>query len=436
MSNPAGATERTRSQQIISSVAAKGTVVLFSAVASIVISRALGPAGRGDYFVIVTAAIAAQSLGHLSLEQAGMSLFSRRVAPDESTLATTVTAVALVAGAVAAAAAFGIALLLGAELMPIANYAYLGVALLGVPTGIMVVAASSQLLLRGEVRTVNTGKLSAATVQCVGLVLLGIIGELTVGAVVVLWVVGTALPLTVYLFVLRPEASHLDLKLGKTLVATGAKYHAGMVALFLLWRVDVFVLNALVPSREVGLYSLAVTLAELTYFMTDALSQAVVSGQASLTISKAAVFTARVGRSNFLFATALLTAVVAASPIAVPVLFGEAFRGSIVPLMVLAPGVVGLAVARGVLPYLVRLERPLSVSAFALGGLAVNVLLNLAFIPRMGIAGASLASSVAYGLVAAGFVVWLVRSSGLPVRELWPRPGADAIRPLLGALRS
>ncbi len=429
---PAG---RNRSQQVLASVLVKLVVLGLSAVASIVITRALGPTGRGDYFVIVTVAIAAQSLGHLSLEQAGIALFSRGVAAP-ATLATTVTLVGLVSGVAAAAAAFGIVVLLGSEAMPISSYIYLGVALFGVPTGIMVIGAGSQLLLRGEVPTVNAGKLSAAAVQCVGLIVLGLAGRLTVAAVVVLWVVGTAFPLTVYLAALRPHLSQVDVALGRRVAATGAKYHAGMASLFLLWRVDVFILNGLATPHEVGLYSLAVTLAELTYFMTEALSQAVVSGQVGSTMGDAAAFTARVGRSNFLFAALLLTAIILVSPIGVPIVFGGEFRGSVIPLIVLAPGVTGIAVARAVLPYLVRLERPLAVSALAFAALAVNVALNWAFVPRLGIVGASLASSIAYGALALAFVVWFLRSSSLPVRELWPRPGADAIRPLVLAVRS
>lgn len=429
---PAG---RTRSQQVLASVLVKLAVLAFSAVASIVITRALGPTGRGDYFVIVTVAIAAQSLGHLSLEQAGISFFSRGVAAPV-TLGTTVTAVGLVSGVVAAAAAFGIVLLVGSEAMPVSNYIYLVIALFGVPTGIMVIGAGSQLLLRGEVPTVNAGKLSAAAVQCVGLIAFGLAGRLTVAAVVVLWVVGTAFPLTVYLARLRPHLSQVDVNLGRRVAATGAKYHAGMASLFLLWRVDVFILNGLATPHEVGLYSLAVTLVELTYFMTEAVSQAVISGQAGATMGDAAAFTARVGRSNFLFAALLLAGTVLASPIAIPIVFGGEFWGSVMPLVVLAPGVTGIAVARALLPYLVRLERPLAVSAVAFAALAVNVALNLALIPEMGIVGASLASSIAYGVLALAFVVWFLRSSSLPIRELWPRPGADAIRPLVLAVRS
>lgn len=420
---------------MVASVFVKGAVFAFSAVASIVISRVLGPAGRGEYFVIVTVAIAAQSLGHLSVEQAGISMFSRSVTAP-ATLATTVTAVALMSGIAAGAAAFLIVSLLGPDVMPISSYTLLAVALLGVPTGIAVMGAGSQLLLRGEVSVVNRGKLSAAAVQCIGLIVLGLAGELTIAAVIGLWVAGTAFPLVVYLSALRPRLSQVDLELGRSLVATGARYHAGMASLFLLWRVDIFVLNAFVPTREVGLYSLAVTIAELAYFMTDALGQAVISGQVRGTMKDAATFTARIARSNFLFSVVLLAAIVMASPIAVPAVFGQEYLGTVLPLVVLAPGVVGVAVTRALLPYLVRLERPLAVSALAVGALAVNVVLNLALIPDIGIIGASLASSLAYIVLALGSIMWLLRSSGLRATELWPRPGTDAIRPLIAALRT
>lgn len=435
MSSATKRTSRGRSQQVLASVLVKVAVVFFGAVASVVISRALGPEGRGDYFVIVTVATTARALGHLSLEQAGISMFSRGVA-KWATLKTTVTLVGLATGLVAAASAFMIVVALGPSVVPVSSYAYLMVALLGVPTGIMVLATGSQLLLGDRVPAFNAGKLIAGAIQCLGLIALGLAGRLSVGAVVVLWVLGTAFPLVVYLSASPPRPSQVDLKLARDLVSTGAKYHAGMAALFLLWRVDVLILNARVSSQDVGLYSLAVTLAELAYFITEAVGQAVMSRQVGSTMGVAASFTARVARSNFLFAVLLLTAIVVSSPIAIPVVFGDEYRGSVLPLLVLAPGVIGIAVARAILPYLVRLERPVAVSGLALAALAVNVLLNLALIPHMGITGASLASTVAYGLLALAVVIWLMRSGGLPARELVPRPSADAIRPLVLAVRS
>lgn len=413
----------------------KLAVVLLGALASVVISRALGPEGRGEYFVIVTVATTARALGHLSLEQAGISMFSRGVA-NWATLTTTVILVGLVTGVVAAVAAFLIVAALGPSVVPVSSYVYLTIALVGVPTGILVLGLGSQLLLGDRVPTFNAGKLLAAAVQCFGLIALGIVGKLSVGAVIVLWSVGTALPLVLYLAAARPRAAQIDLKLARGLLSTGAKYHAGMAALFLLWRIDVLILNPRVSAREVGLYSLAVTIAELAYFIAEGVGQAVISRQVGSTMSEAPSFTARVARSNLLFAVLLLTPIVIAAPIAVPLVFGDEYRGSVLPLVVLAPGAIGIAVARAILPYLVRLDRPLAVSGLALTALAVNILLNLLLIPQMGITGASLASTVAYGLLAVAVVIWLVRSGGLPARELLPRPTADAIRPLILAVRS
>jgi O-antigen/teichoic acid export membrane protein len=110
-----------------------------------------------------------------------------------------------------------------------------------------------------------------------------------------------------------------------------------------------------------------------------------------------------------------------AAPVALTSVYGEAYRGTISALVVLGPGIVMLCVARTLLPYLVRLERPWAVSALTVSALALNVALNLLLIPRMGIVGSSLASSIAYAVLTALAIAWWCRSARLGLRELIPR---------------
>ena len=77
-----------------------------------------------------------------------------------------------------------------------------------------------------------------------------------------------------------------------------------------------------------------------------------------------------------------------------------AFIPSFVPLVLLLPGVVALAVANVVGSYLRGIDRPGTTSYINLIALVINVVLNVVLIPIYGIVGAAAASLVSYSLTA------------------------------------
>ena len=84
----------------------------------------------------------------------------------------------------------------------------------------------------------------------------------------------------------------------------------------------------------------------------------------------------------------------------------------------------------GLIPQHIDLAKFVDVFVRAdVGRLALNSLINLLLIPHVGIAGAAIASSLAYVALAVAFIVWLLRVSAVPPREMIPRP-ADVWVPL------
>jgi O-antigen/teichoic acid export membrane protein len=105
--------------------------------------------------------------------------------------------------------------------------------------------------------------------------------------------------------------------------------------------------------------------------------------------------------------------VAAAAYPAILVLYGREWVGSALPLAILVVGAVAIPLAGPARAYLVREGRLRDISAITLGTLAANIVLNVATIPLIGIAGAALASLVTYwalGLLLARQFRRLVRS--------------------------
>jgi hypothetical protein len=137
-------------------------------------------------------------------------------------------------------------------------------------------------------------------------------------------------------------------------------------------------------------------------------------------LTEAAAFTVRATRVSVLLAGACVTLLCLAAPVLIPLTYGAQFAGSVAAVFALAPGLFALGAGRQVSAYLVRLNRPLTMSVLSVGALVVNVAVNLWAIPRWGIVGCALASSVSYTLIAVVQSVRFARASATPVLGLLP----------------
>ena len=81
------------------------------------------------------------------------------------------------------------------------------------------------------------------------------------------------------------------------------------------------------------------------------------------------------------------------------------------------PAVVALAVEGPARDLLIRIAPPLAISAASIAGLALNVGLNFAAVPALGISGASLASVLSYWLAGGLMLYLLSRYGDVPMRR-------------------
>jgi O-antigen/teichoic acid export membrane protein len=376
--------------------------LLLGAVAGVVVARSLAPGGRGSYAVVVTIAGTAVALCHMSLEQAHVSMWKNEA--QRRALIANAVALGLGIGVLAAAASYGIVHLLGRSRLPVYDDRGLILALAAVPLALLALYTKSLVALRARVDMLNRAMLLSAVVQTAALIGLAVIHELSVTSVVALWTLTSALPLLVTLPLLRPRASELSAQVMRAELMRGIRYHGGVALLFLLFRADVFLVNAMKSREAVGLYALAVTLAELVYLLSDSVAQAIVARQASGDVEDATAITALAMRMTLLGAAGVAGALAVAGPWLLPLAYGQAFRDSVVPFLILLPGVVAFAVGRPVAALLAAVDAPWLVAGLSAAAFAIDLVLAVLLIPPLGIAGAAWASTVAYTLLCLGYM--------------------------------
>jgi len=403
--------DRRRGQASVAVVAAqtlglKLALVVIATIATIVVSRILGPEGRGIYYIPVVAAATIVAFGKLGLEQANVYLYgSQSISADR--LGAQSTLVTVVAGSGGIIAMFLLPSLLPAVFGDVPPVLLL-LGALAIPLSLHTQFISGLQNLVGQVTLQFRAAIVGGLVQLAALLVLAFTGLVTVAAVMALNLLGG---LVTWLWTLRtsvvpPYSVRWDPGLIRQTVGHSLVLHAGLVLFFLHLRVDTFMVKAINGPGAVGIYSLSVVVAETVLLATDSVSIALLPRQVGVAIRDSAQVALRAARINAYLALAFGVALVATGWIAIPLLFGVEFTAAYPPLVALAPGIVFISMQRVCGPPVLRAGTPWLLTGIYAVSLAANISLNLVWIPQFGAVGASMASSISYGLAAALFLGW------------------------------
>jgi len=204
----------------------------------------------------------------------------------------------------------------------------------------------------------------------------------------------------VALFVFNRERSwkvSVDPKALKTSLRYSIVVYLGLIINTLHFRIDQFFVNAMLGSAQLGIYALAVRIAEMVWLLDYSIINASIFRVTSSSPEEASRVTQRVARlvGTLVFGASIVISL--AAPFIIPVVFGKDFSPSIVPLVLLFPGILAWSLARVLAQFVVyQSGKPwfnLKASAVAF---LVNLVLIIILIPAWGITGAAIASSVSY----------------------------------------
>jgi len=203
----------------------------------------------------------------------------------------------------------------------------------------------------------------------------------------------------------------------------GAKGYLGNLFQFFNYRLDVLLLGFFMGVTAVGLYATAVAAAEALWYLPEAVGTVLFPRIALSSSEEASSFTPVVTRSVFFLTLIFGVIMCALSYPLITVLFGANYEDSVSPLRLLLPGVVILSISKVLSSDLGGRGLLLYNTLAALSGLAATVALDLILIPRFGINGAAIASSVSYSLNTVVVLCAYVNASGKPlVQVLIPQP--------------
>lgn len=221
----------------------------------------------------------------------------------------------------------------------------------------------------------------------------------------------------------RPDVRH-----SATMLREAAPLTLSAAADQINTRADIVIIQAMLGSTEVGLYSAAVKVSELLYFAPNAFMSGVFPTllQARASGNQAAYRNAiqRYLDRSFWAGVAVAIALVSLSAPIIQILFGARFEGAIPALMVLA-SLCPFVFMQSVASKWIVAEGLLWASLWRhAAGAVINITLNFALIPQLGILGAAYASAASY--VVSTYLSFYVGRSTRPIAHqmttaiVWP----------------
>lgn len=364
-------------------------------------ARELGPAGRGE----LAAAVVVVTLVPWFLNLGLPAFVAREVATEETdqgTLFGTVIVLGLISSLVGWAWALPVARLVAhgrrpVELLIMLGFAFLPIALVGN-------VLSGAFWGGQDWRGLSTLRLLAPGLVVIGFLGLAATHHFTVAtAAGVTFAAGLGSLAPLVPLVWHTRGWRFDSILASRALRWGTRMWLGTLANLGNLRLDQLLMAGLVPARELGLYTVAVTTSGFTAVLTQSLNFLVLP----LVARGDRASVRRILRITLVGTAAGCAVLALVAPWIVPVLFGQAFTGSVTLLQVLVVGSVLLA-GNGVLNAALGGDGHPGDTALAEGiGLGLTIPVLVLVLPTFGAMGAAVVSDLSYAVV---FAVLLLRA--------------------------
>ncbi|MFT5258921.1 MAG: O-antigen/teichoic acid export membrane protein [Saprospiraceae bacterium] len=185
---------------------------------------------------------------------------------------------------------------------------------------------------------------------------------------------------------------------GKRAVGYGWKAHLSNILGFVNYKADIFLVNFFMSPASTGVYVIAVVLAEKLWLISTAVSTVLLPRLSQLSSDEATRkrLTPLISRLVLIVTLISSTALALAAYPLVWLVFGEKYMESVLPLLILLPGIVMIGGARVWANDIAARGRPEINMYVSLITLATNIIGNVILIPRFGLTGAAMATTIAY----------------------------------------
>lgn len=212
-----------------------------------------------------------------------------------------------------------------------------------------------------------------------------------------------------------PKHGGLSIPMAKKSISFGIWQYLSDLCSFLIRRLDFFLVISILGQSGLGIYSVAVAMAEITSRLTHEIGTILFPEFASDNIAKGRA--APILRKTLFSMTIIASLLALASRPLILLLFGNQFAESIPAFQLLLLGTIALGTIDVTWNYTAAKGKvKLGIPIFGIGAI-LDVALNFVLLPSFGVLGASFAATISYCLAAFLFLRVFCKNEGCSVRE-------------------
>jgi O-antigen/teichoic acid export membrane protein len=430
---PRRAVAGTFAKRVAGVMATRVTLFGISFLSSVLLSRALGPDGKGAYVAVISLPGMLATLGLFGLPSA-INYYAGKGATIQSLIRAMVIFVSIITVIGFVVLWFGLPTFESTIWRAAPTY-LVPIALLNVPVWMVVTCGGAILYGRHMVKVYSLIQIWLAAILFAVLVIFVLFLRFGINGAMIGSVSYNVLMMVLVWFAVRRLGSTSPGKEPASLrdiASYGARIAPSLYANYFNYRADTFIIQAQMSDYRyaLGQYSMATTMGELVFDIPESIATIFLPRVAGATAEEANQWVGRVGRLTTLLTVGFAVLLIPVAFVGIHLVLPR-FGDSLPAFLVLLPAAISMSLAKVLSSFVAGRGRP-GLMAFAMVFVLVsNIAGNIILIPMYGIVGASLASVISYTLQAGIVILMTSHLSGQSPLSLFV-PGKDEVMLLIG----
>ncbi|PIZ56649.1 hypothetical protein COY23_02805 [bacterium (Candidatus Torokbacteria) CG_4_10_14_0_2_um_filter_35_8] len=396
-------------------------VCFLGAMAGVILARVLGVEGKGAYALVLLVPKMAVTLGNLGIRGANIYFLGKKEKEERNIIANSLF-LAFIIGLFIIFIIFIIFSPLRENFFSGVpqNYLYFGI--FSIPFLLLSSYFNGVIIAKDLIKKLVV---KDVVINVISLLLLGLTVwyfKLGLIAALVVWFIILVVDAFIN-FVFVNQASRkikwrFSVPVFKESIVYGLKIYLGNLVQFLNYRLDMFLVSFFMGVRFVGFYSIAVSLAELIWYFPDSFATMLFPRVSSSSEKENNRFTPLVTRNVALLLLIEILFILVTGRFVVWLLYGEGFFPSLRPFYFLLPGVLILGFGKILSADLAGRGKPVINAYISIVALFINISLNIYLIPKMGMSGAALASTISYTVTGILTIIYFIKLTGCKLSKI------------------
>ena len=204
----------------------------------------------------------------------------------------------------------------------------------------------------------------------------------------------------------------------KNFILLSQKSTISAAEIFLLYKGDIFLVNFFLGTAQTGLYSVAVLFSEFFHRISNVIGPLLISKTVSDKTDAILYSTAKVVRVVFFINLIIVLLLIILGKKIILILFGNEFQFSFLILLFLMPGLLTFSPGSLLYAFFMGKGYPKNIIIINAFSGVLNIILNIILLPKYGVVAAAIISSLTYFLWTVSLIISFKNTSNIPYNEI------------------